>query len=163
MPGSAAIKNLDWSVFLPITSSPGYQPGNKLPYGEHYNFSIQRQFGSSTVMTVAYVGTEGHKLFAQYEANPGDANLCLSLRGSGVAKGEAQCGPNLENSKFTKPDGRWCSAPGAARLAVHAGSNTYHESTMPTRHHNSLQVTLQRSGRPGSHLPGLLHLQQGDG
>ena len=83
VPGSAALKNVDWSVFLPITSSPGYQPGNKLPYAEHYNFSIQRELSSSMVMTLAYVGTEGHKLFAQYEANPGNAALCLSLRGPG--------------------------------------------------------------------------------
>src|ERR1035437_170190 len=43
VPGSAAIKNVDWSVFLPISSSPGYMPGNKLPYAEHFNFTMQRQ------------------------------------------------------------------------------------------------------------------------
>jgi len=105
VPGSPGIKNLDWSVFLPITSSPGYQPGNKLPYGEHFNFSIQRELSSSSVLTLAYVGTEGHKLFAQYEANPGDAALCLSLRGTGVKAGTPQCGPNQENAVFTRPNG----------------------------------------------------------
>jgi len=55
--------------------------------------------------TLAYVGTQGRKLFSQYEANPGDPGLCLSLRGSGVAKGTLQCGPNQENAIFTRPDG----------------------------------------------------------
>jgi hypothetical protein len=145
VPGSAAIKNLDWSVFLPITSSPGYQPGNKLPYAEHYNFSIQRQLGSNTVLTMAYVGTEGHKLFAQYEANPGNAALCLSLRGSGVKSGTLQCGPNQENSIFTRPDGTQVLGT-RGPLGFDFGSNTY-ESTIANSVYNSAQVTVERRAR----------------
>jgi hypothetical protein len=145
VPGSAAIKNLDWSVFLPITSSPGYLPGNKLPYGEHYNFSIQRQLASSTVMTVAYVGTEGHKLFARYEANPGNAALCLSLRGSGVAKGTLQCGPNQEDAQFTRPDGSTVFGT-RGPLGPDYGSNAY-ESTNANSAYNSLQVSVERRAR----------------
>jgi hypothetical protein len=59
------------------------------------------------VMTLAYVGTEGHKLFAQYEGNPGNQALCLSLRGLGVAPGAPQCGPNA---------GLWNAQP--ARIQV---------------------------------------------
>jgi hypothetical protein len=145
VPGSASIKNLDWSVFLPITSSPGYLYGNKLPYAEHYNFSIQRELSSNTVMTVAYVGTEGHKLFSQYEANPGNANLCLSLRGSGVAKGTTQCGPNQENTVFTRPDGTQVFGT-RSPLGFDFGSNTY-ESTNANSTYNSLQVTVERRAR----------------
>jgi hypothetical protein len=145
VPGSAAIKNLDWSVFLPITSSPGYQPGNKLPYAEHYNFSIQRQLGSNTVLTMAYVGTEGHKLFAQYEANPGNAALCLSLRGSGVKSGTLQCGPNQEGSVFTRPDGSLVYGT-RGPLGFDFGSNTY-ESTIANSVYNSAQVTVERRAR----------------
>jgi hypothetical protein len=142
VPGSAAIKNLDWSVFLPITSSPGYLPGNKLPYAEHYNFSIQRELSSNMVMTLAYVGTEGHKLFAQYESNPGDANLCLSLRGSGVAKGTLQCGPNQESAVFTRPDGSQVLGT-RGPLGFDYGSNTY-ESTNANSAYNSFQATFER-------------------
>src|SRR5215831_4511843 len=145
VPGSPSIKNLDWSVFLPITSSPGYQPGNKLPYAEHYNFSVQRELNSSTVMTVAYVGTQGHKLFAQYEANPGDAALCLSLRGSGVKAGTTQCGPNLENAVFTRPDGSQVFGT-RGPLGYDFGSNTY-ESTNANSSYNSMQATVERRGR----------------
>jgi hypothetical protein len=145
VPGSPGIKNLDWSVFLPITSSPGYQPGNKLPYGEHFNFSVQRELNSSTVLTMAYVGTEGHKLFAQYEANPGNAALCLSLRGSGVKSGTAQCGPNQENAIFTRPDGSQVLGT-RGPLGFDFGSNTY-ESTNANSSYNSLQVTVERRAR----------------
>jgi hypothetical protein len=145
VPGSPNIKNLDWSVFLPITSSPGYQPGNKLPYGEHYNFSIQRELSSATVLTLAYVGTEGHKLFAQYEANPGNAALCLSLRGTGVAKGTLQCGPNQENAIFTRPDGSQVFGT-RGPLGYDFGSNTY-ESTNANSSYNSLQVSVERRAK----------------
>src|SRR5262249_8859023 len=128
-----------------ITSSPGYQPGNKLPYAEHFNVSVQRQLGSATVITVAYVGTAGHKLFAQYEANPGDANLCLSLRGSGVRSGTLQCGPNQENAIFTRSDGSKVLGT-REPLGFNFGSNTY-ESTNANSLYNSLQVTVERRAR----------------
>ncbi|MBZ5623975.1 MAG: carboxypeptidase regulatory-like domain-containing protein [Acidobacteriia bacterium] len=146
VPGSAAIKNVDWSVFLPITSSPGYMPGNKLPYAEHFNFSIQRQLSSNTVLTMAYVGTAGHKLFAQYEANPGDAALCLSLRGSGVKAGTTQCGPNQENTTFTRPDGTQVIGTRFPLGSRDFGQNTY-ESTNANSLYNALQVSVQRSGK----------------
>ncbi len=146
VPGSPSIKNVDWSVFLPITSSPGYMPGNKLPYAEHFNFSIQRQVTSDTVMTLAYVGTAGHKLFAQYEANPGDAALCLSLRGAGVKAGTTQCGPNQENTTFTRPDGSKVIGTRYPLGSEFFGQNTY-EATNANSLYNALQVTLQRSAR----------------
>ena len=89
-PGDPKNKTLDYSVFLPIQGSPGYDIHNTVPYAEHYNFSIQRQLGGSTALTLAYVGTQGHKLIAQRESNPGDPALCLSLRGSGVLAGSPQ-------------------------------------------------------------------------
>ena len=70
-----------------------------------YNLTLQRALGSKTVMTLAYVGTEGHRLLTQVEANPGNAALCLSLRGSGVKAGTVQCGPNGENTTYTLPNG----------------------------------------------------------
>ena len=146
VPGSAAIKNVDWSVFLPISSSPGYMPGNKLPYAEHFNFTMQRQLSSNTVLTMAYVGTAGHKLFAQYEANPGNPALCLSLRGSGVMAGETQCGPNQENTTFIRPDGSQVIGTRYPLGSEFYGQNTY-ESTNANSLYNALQVTVQRSGK----------------
>src|SRR2546428_5791308 len=82
-PGDPKNKTLDYSVFLPIQGSPGYDIHNRVPYAEHYNLSIQRELSPSMAVTLAYVGTQGHRLIAQTESNPGNPALCLSLRGSG--------------------------------------------------------------------------------
>ncbi len=84
---------------------PGYDIHNRLPYAEHFNFSIQRQLSRSTVLTLAYVGTEGHRLISQSEANPGDAALCLQLTAQGYtdsSTGSPGCGPNAEQDTLTK-------------------------------------------------------------
>ncbi len=145
VPGSEATKNIDWSIFLPITSSPGYKPDNKLPYAEHFNVSIQRRLTSDTILTMAYVGTAGHKLFAQYEANPGDVALCLSLRGEGVMAGTTQCGPNQENTIFTRPDGSKVYGTRTI-LGNDFGYNTY-EATNANSLYNALQVTAEHRAR----------------
>src|SRR6185369_1771901 len=78
-PGDPNNKNLSFAVYEPISFSPGYDIHNRLPYAEHFNLSIQRELSKSTVVTFAYVGTEGHRLIAQQEANPGSAALCMQL------------------------------------------------------------------------------------
>jgi hypothetical protein len=95
-PGSPANKTLDFSVYEPMSYFPGYDIHNKVPYAEHFNFSIQRELSRSTVLTLSYVGTEGHRLIAQTEANPGDPALCEQLAAQG-----AGCGPNTEQNTFT--------------------------------------------------------------
>src|SRR5437660_2265023 len=72
-------KNIDWSLLVPISSSPGFYYQNRLPYSEHYSLSIERQFGPNTLLSLAYVGTQGHRLLSDLEANPGDPALCLSV------------------------------------------------------------------------------------
>ncbi len=84
IPGDPANKTLDYSKYLPISYSPGYDIHNRMPYAEHYNLSIQRELGKATVLTLAYVGTQGHKLISQFDANPGNAALCLQLNTIGA-------------------------------------------------------------------------------
>ena len=83
-PGSPANKTLDYSVYLPISFSPGYDIHNRLPYAEHYDLSFQRELSKSTVLTLSYVGTQGHRLISQYDANPGNAALCVQLNALGA-------------------------------------------------------------------------------
>jgi hypothetical protein len=104
IPGSPANKTLDFSIYEPMSYFPGYDVHNKIPYAEHFNFSIQRDLGRSTVLTLSYVGTEGHRLIAQTEANPGDAALCMQLTAqqyTDASSGAIGCGPNLEQDTFT--------------------------------------------------------------
>jgi Carboxypeptidase regulatory-like domain len=106
LPGNPANKNIDFSVFEPINYSPGYNIHNELPYAEHFNFSIQRELSRSTVLTLAYVGTAGHRLIAQDEANAGNPALCQQLTAEGAFDVTGQtpgCGPGNENDVFQLP------------------------------------------------------------
>ena len=142
IPGDPANKTLDYSVFLPIQGSPGYDIHNRVPYAEHYNFSIQRSLTNSMVMTLAYVGTQGHRLIAQRESNPGDPALCLSLRGSGVMPDTPECGPNGELGVYTRPDGTVVNGT-RGPLGPNFGSNGY-TANFANSAYNSFQATLER-------------------
>src|SRR5271155_151170 len=71
--------NVDWTQFEPITGLPNYPTSNRIPYTEEYMLSLERGFGANTVLSVNYVGTQGHRLLVLVEANPGDPALCLRL------------------------------------------------------------------------------------
>ncbi|HEV2398344.1 MAG TPA: carboxypeptidase regulatory-like domain-containing protein [Candidatus Sulfotelmatobacter sp.] len=105
IPGDPSNKTLSFAKYEPMSYFPGYDIHNKLPYAEHFNFSIQRELSRSTVLTLSYVGTAGHRLIAQTEANPGDAALCRQLTAQGytdATNGSLGCGPNTEQDTFTR-------------------------------------------------------------
>ena len=141
-PGDPKNKTLDYSVFLPIQGSPGYDTHNRVPYAEHYNFNIQRSLTSNMLLTLAYVGTQGHALIAQREANPGNPAVCLGLRGAGVKPGTPQCGPDGELGVYTRPDGSIVNGT-RGPLGPDFGSNSY-TSNFANSNYNALQVTVER-------------------
>jgi len=141
-PGDPKNKTLDYSVFLPIQGSPGYDINNRVPYAEHYNFSIQRGFGQNTALTLAYVGTQAHRLIAQTESNPGNPALCLSLRGTGVLPGTPQCGPGGELGVYTRPDGTIVNGT-RGPLGPDFGSNAF-TANIANSNYNAFQATLER-------------------
>ncbi len=155
IPGSPANKTLDFSVYEPLSYFPGYDIHNELPYAEHFNFSIQRELSKSTVLTISYVGTEGHRLIAQTEANPGDPALCEQLTAQGytdTSSGAIGCGPNVEQDTFALGantvygtrdallNPNYC--PGAQSLCFGFG-NTFTKLVANSIYHSG-QVTVQR-------------------
>jgi len=66
-----------WAQVEPISYGFSFDHRNKLPYSEHYEFSIQRQLGATTIGTLSYVGNQGHRLVTSIEANPTNPALCL--------------------------------------------------------------------------------------
>lgn len=93
--------NVNWAHYEPITNSPGFFYRNALPYAEHYNLSIQRQFGTGTILSLSYVGTQAHHLLASYGANVGNPALCLSVsQASEVVAGTPTCGEFGENGVY---------------------------------------------------------------
>jgi len=106
IPGAPSNKTLPFGQFEPINYFPGYNIHNRLPYAEHFNMSIQRELSRSTVLTLAYVGTAGHRLITSQEANAGNPALCQQLTAEGAFDVTAQtpgCGPGAENDVFQLP------------------------------------------------------------
>jgi Carboxypeptidase regulatory-like domain len=153
-------KNIDWAFFEPIASSPGIAITDRLPYTEEYNFTIERQVTPSTVATVAYVGSQGHRLAAASEANPGIPNLCSFLSNqANLAAGSNKCGDGNENDVFTL---------NAANAAANGGNATVYGTRLPLGFNfsegdqywltvgratfNSLQATLRHTGKRYSFL-----------
>jgi len=165
IPGAASNKTLNFSVFEPFNYFPGYDIHNVLPYAEHFNLSIQRELTKSTVLTLAYVGTEGHHLITQQESNPGDPALCQQLTAEGAidltastpGNPVAGCGFGAENDVFQLPSGNivystrnklinpnYC--PGAATQVCAGYGNTF-TYTSANSIYNAAQVTVERKAR----------------
>jgi len=150
-PSSASASNPDnsinWAQFTPISSSPGFYYKNKVPYAEDYSLSLQRQFGGSTVLSVSYVGTQGHRLLSDLESNPGNAALCLSLsQPSEVAPSSGTCGPFGENGVYTRANGQVVNGT-RYPLGNAFGSNGYFIA-IGNSDYNSLQVSFRHRSGP---------------
>jgi hypothetical protein len=151
-PGSPANKTLDYSTYLPISYSPGYDIHNRLPYAEHYNFSIQRELSRSTVLTLAFVGTQGHRLISQYDANPGNAALCMQLNAQGATDlstgitatpGNPACGPYGEQDTYKLPNGSLVYGT-RTRLGPAFGYGNTFTANIANSNYNAFQATAER-------------------
>ncbi|HEY2822993.1 MAG TPA: carboxypeptidase regulatory-like domain-containing protein [Candidatus Acidoferrum sp.] len=145
VPGAPSNKTLDFSVYEPFNFFPGYNINNKLPYAEHFNLSIQREISKSTVLTLAYVGTEGHRLITQNDANPGSAALCNQLTAQGavdVTAGNTTpgCGPGNENDVF--------QLPSATAAGINCADNTV-KTAQPGCVYSTRQTILSPNFCPG--------------
>ncbi len=154
-PTNVSAKNPDttfpWAQVEPISYGFSFDHRNKLPYSEHYELSIQRQLGSSTVMSASYVGNQGHRLVTSIEANPANPALCLYLSDpNNLAPGSAgPCGQFSE----TPPTGQqWITLPGPSPFAGKTFASTRplgplfdtnpFVSTVANSRYNSLQLEL---------------------
>ena len=136
--------NIAWSQFLPISGVPGYATTNRIPYAEEYALTLERQLGSSTVVSAGYVGTQAHRLLVLQEANPGDPALCLSMsQPSQVAPGSATCGPFGESNVYTSASGQVINGT-RGPLGPNFGSDTY-QSTIGNSSYNALQLSLRHN------------------
>jgi hypothetical protein len=140
IPGSPANKTLDYSVYLPLSASPGYSIHNQLPYAEDYNFTIQRELSKSMVLTMSYVGTQGHKLIAQYAANPGNPALCQQLNQLGATP---TCGPYGEQTTYTLPNGTQVNGTRTSLGPAFGQGNSF-TANIANSNYNSGQISVER-------------------
>jgi hypothetical protein len=136
--------NIDWSQFEPISGLPNYERTNRIPYTEDYMLSLERGFGNNTVVSVNYVGTQGHRLLVLEEANPGDPALCLFLSNpANLAPGQTPCGPFGEDTRYTTSSGQVFNGT-REPLGSNFGSNA-NQTTIGNSNYNALQVTLRHT------------------
>jgi Carboxypeptidase regulatory-like domain len=109
---------VDWSQFRPMTFFGEFPPNLRMQYSDQYNLTIKRQLPGDILLQVGYVGSQGHRLLASYEINPGNPTTCNQLN---TILGAGTCGPFGEDSSYTIPAGTVIPA-GGFQLPYNAGS-----------------------------------------
>jgi len=113
------------------------------------------------VLSVNYVGTQGHRLLVLEEANPGDPALCLQLRNpANLAPGQTPCGPFGEDSPYVTNTGVTYQGT-RGPLGSNFGSNA-NQSTIGNSNYNGLQVTLRHESKRLNVLAGYTYSKSED-
>ena len=95
--------SIDWEQFRPMTFFGEFPPNLRMQYSDQYNLTIKRQLPGDILLQVGYVGSQGHRLLASYEANPGNPTTCNDLQNISTLTGDTSlaCGPFGEDSAYT--------------------------------------------------------------
>ena len=134
--------SVDWSNFTPLSADPFFDHRNRVPYLNNYMLSFQRQVTSAALLTVSYVGNQGHRELALVSVNPGNAALCLSLASVG-------CGPFGEDTTYTSASGQVYNGTRTGQTAgalVGSGENfgeNTSDSSIANSNYNALETTLK--------------------
>jgi hypothetical protein len=152
----------NWTQATPISGSDYLNPHDKIPNVQQFEFSLQRQLGSSTVLSVSYVGSVGRHLLTFEDANPGNPALCLFLNNpANLQPGSPTCSPGNEDPGSGSPilllTGNAPGYPGVTSFAStrllrglnspttnNFGSNA-DMKTIASSSFNSLQVSLKHN------------------
>jgi Carboxypeptidase regulatory-like domain len=164
-PTNVSPKNPDtsfnWVQATPISGSDYLYPRDKTPQVQEFEFSLQRQIGSSTVASVSYVGSIGRHLLTFEDSNPASAALCNELNNLGATP---TCGPFGEDNSYVLPAGVTVSSPNAVTagnvttvngtretFGINFGSNPY-MITAVSSSFNSLQVSVKHNEKYSNFL-----------
>ncbi len=146
---------LSFSEFLPQAGMTAPVRWDTIPYSENYFFSIERQFGTSTLLNLSYVGSQGHHLLGIYSMDPGNPALCLSLsQPNEVWPGTATCGPFAENATYESASGQFYHGTRTGPYGSVNFANDDYDATIANSNYNSLQATLRHSAKGLSFLIG---------
>jgi hypothetical protein len=142
-PGDA----VDWSAFRPIIMFGELQPNLRTQYTEQYNLQIQQQIASDLVMTLGYVGSQGHRLLATYDLNHGDTQTCLDLAATSAYNSDSSysCGPYGEDSSYYIPGGETIGPNG---LHLPYGATPYLQPGTPVPAGGITLVGLRKYSSP---------------
>jgi hypothetical protein len=122
----------DFSIYEPLDVSV-YDPNITVPDAQNYNLTIERQFGSSTLVSLGYVGSEGRHLLMTQELNPGINPAGCAADPSCVANANVQ--PTAFPGNFKYPGNIFASIGDV--------------STNGTSNYNALQATVNHKMSQG--------------
>src|SRR5712664_4290362 len=87
---------VDWERFRPILLFGQAAKNPRTQYAEQYNLTLQRELAKDLVLSVAYVGRQGHRRLASHDVNPCNPQTCLDL----IALNQA-CGPFAADNSYS--------------------------------------------------------------
>jgi Carboxypeptidase regulatory-like domain/TonB dependent receptor len=138
--------NVNWAQFEPVTGLPNYPTTNRIPYTEEYMLSLERELRTDTLLSLNYVGTQGHRLLVLEEANPGDPSLCMFLSNpANLEPNQTPCGPFGEDTQYTTSTGHVYNGT-RGPLGSAFGSNA-NQATIGNSNYNALQVILRHKSK----------------
>jgi hypothetical protein len=154
--GPGPFPNFMFGNLMPLYV-PGYYNHNKTMASQHFALSIQRQLDKSTVLTVAYVATQGRHIEHGEDVLYGSAPLCQSLPGCGPGGegGVYQAGGQTYYGSFTGAidnqdiSKNYVNSSGGPVVAF--ASATYLQNS-GNSNYNSLQVSAERRARDITYL-----------
>jgi hypothetical protein len=153
--------NVNWAQFEPVTGLPNYPTTNRIPYTEEHMLSLERGFGANAVLSLNYVGAQGHRLLVLDEANPGSPALCLFLSNpANLAPGQTLCGPFGEGTSYTTATGKVYNGT-RGPLGSNFGSDA-NQATIGNSNYNALQITLRYSSKHLNVLAGYTYSKSED-
>jgi hypothetical protein len=156
-PHNVSAKNpdttFDWASVIPIAGDPYSYYRNAVPYTENYMLSFERQIDARTLLTMSYVGNQGHHILAVVSTNPSNQALCLSLsQPSEVAPNSPTCGPFGEDALITSSSGQVYHGTRVG-LGPSYGEDTA-QRTIANSSYNALQTDLRHAGKRSDFLLG---------
>lgn len=136
-----------WANLEPILMYGDFQPHLRTQYTAQYNFSIQRQLAPDLLWQINYVGSQGHRLLASHDINPGNPQTCLDL----ITLGQG-CGPTLEDNtySFTLTQGQTLTMPNGQ---VVSGSATGVPIFLPGTRPYSAPNCVESGANAGTNCP----------
>lgn len=144
---------VSWSQFLPITGVPSFSRDNVPPYAENFMLSVQREIARATVLSVSYVGTQGHHLLVLVPANPGNPASCLALsQPNEVLPGTSTCGPFGESNAYTTASGQ--VIPGTRGPFTSQFAAVSLQKTLANSNYNALEISARHNKGPLELLAG---------
>ncbi len=122
---------VDWAAFRPILLFGELEPKMRAQYTAQYNFGITRELAKDLVLSVGYVGSQGHRLLATKDINFGNPQTCIDLQNISDLTGDANlsCGPFFADSAFTIAAGE---IPAGVSLHMPYGSQAVVTGPNPT-------------------------------